>query len=350
MNWYVRQGQFKEAKVWSTVIGSALRRASGSGDRNYEIRRAEWLREQCNLLFRKRQLDQAVQPCREAWEIASRSGDFEPLVETSSTVMGLYVALGRREEAEKIVTAMDEQVVRTLGEEHPARLVSFNNRAYIAGMSLDFESAGALSMQAARLGAKVAPGNLGTIVAQGNACEALARAGDPEVALPYCDLAIAGMLKAFGPDSDNTAEAHYARGIALLDLERYPDAVAEYEAAIGIYEKIGAAKHPTVVGALGGTGSAQLAMGQRHRAVSTLEHALAIAETIELNTPNDKVTVAEVRFALARALASSGAAPARIDQLASASADAYHSLGLEQRAREVTDWLGTRRDLVRGSR
>ena len=84
--------------------------------------------------------------------------------------------------------------------------------------------------------------------------------------------------------------------------------------------------------------------------LSTLEHALAIAETIELNTPNDKVTVAEVRFALARALASSGAAPARIDQLASASADAYHSLGLEQRAREVTDWLGTRRDLVRGSR
>jgi tetratricopeptide (TPR) repeat protein len=344
MNWHVRQGQFKEAEAWSAVASSALQRASGSGEKNYEIRRADWLREQCNLLFRKRKLDQAVQPCQEAWGIASKSVDFEPVVETASTVMGLYAALGRREEAEKITAAMDDRVVRTLGKEHPARLVSLNNRAYIAGVSLDFKSAGALSIQAARLGEKVAPGNLATTVAQGNACEALARSGDPAGALPYCDLAITGMLKAFGPDSDNTAEAHYAKGIALLALERYPDAVAEYGEAVRVFEKIGATKHPTVAGALGGMGRAQLAMGQRHSAVATLERALGIAGSIELSTPDDKVIGAEVRFALAQALASSGAAPARIGELASASAAVYESLGLEQQAREVTEWsaLSTR--------
>jgi hypothetical protein len=59
---------------------------------------------------------------------------------------------------------------------------------------------------------------------------------------------------------------------------------------------------------------------------------------------------AEVRFALARALASSGGAPARVDQLANASAETYRSLGLEQQAREVADWLGTRARAVPGHR
>jgi hypothetical protein len=97
-------------------------------------------------------------------------------------------------------------------------------------------------------------------------------------------------------------------------------------------------------------GRAQLAMGQPRRAVATLERALAIAESIELNTTWDKVIGAEVRFALARALASSGGATARIDQLASASADVYRSLGLEQQAREVADWAGMRGRPVPGQR
>jgi tetratricopeptide (TPR) repeat protein len=285
------------------VIGSALQRTSGSGEKNYEIRRVDWLREQCNLLFAKRQLDQAVQSCQEAWEIVSKSEAYQSVVGTS--VMSLYAvldaALGRRAEA-----------------------------------------AAALSIQAVWLDEKVAPGDIGTTLAQGNACDSLARMGDAARALPYCDSAIAGMLKAFGPDSGHTAEALSSKGTALLALERYADAVAENEETVRVYEKIGAGKHPTVVDALGGIGRAQLAIGQPRRAVATLERALAIADTIELNTPNDKVIGAEVRFALARALASSGGAPERIDHLASASADVYQSLGLDQRAREVTDWSGTR--------
>jgi tetratricopeptide (TPR) repeat protein len=208
-------------------------------------------------------------------------------------------------------------------------------------MSFDFKSAAAFAIQAVRLGEKVAPGDPVTNVSQTNACDTLAHLGDAARALPYCDLANAGLLKAFGPDSAHTAEAHNAKGTALLVLERYPEAVAEYEETVRIYEKIGAAKHRTVAGAFGGIGRAQLAMGQPRRAVATLERALAIAETIELNTPYDKVIGAEVRFALARALAASGGASARIDQLANASAETYHSLGLEQGAREVADWLGT---------
>ena len=161
-------------------------------------------------------------------------------------------------------------------------------------------------------------------------------------------MAIAGLLNEHGPDSQHTAEARATKGTALLALERYPEAVAEYEETVRIYEKIGAAKHPTVVSALGGIGRAELAMGQPRRAVATLERALAIAETIELNTPYDKVIGAEVRFALARALAFSGGAPDRIDRLASASAEVYESLGLEQSAREVADWLGVRGGLVPG--
>jgi tetratricopeptide (TPR) repeat protein len=342
MHWYTQQGQFSEAEAWSAVVGSALQRTSGGSEKNFEIRRADWLREQCYLLFTKRQLEQAVQPCQEAWDIASKIDDFESLRGTSSTLTGLYAALGRREEAEKLAIALDERIVRTLGEEHPARLTSFINRAYVAALSFDYKSAAAFAIEAVRLGEKVAPGDLGMNVARLNACDALARTGNAAGALPYCDLATAGILKALGPDGDGTAEAHYAKGTALLALERYPEAVAEYEETVRIYEKIGAGKHPTIVGALGGMGRAELAMGQRRRAVATLERAVAIADKIELNTPNDKVLGAEVRFTLARALASSGGAPARIDELASASAEVYQGLGLEQRAREVTDWSGMR--------
>jgi tetratricopeptide (TPR) repeat protein len=344
MRWCTQQGQFKEAEAWSAVVGSALRRTSGSSEKNYEIRRAEWLREQCNLLYRKRQLEQAVQPCQEAWEIASKSSNYEFVIGTSSVVTGLYSALGRFGEAEKLAIALDEGIVRTLGAEHPQRLTSLNNLAYAAAMSFDYKTTAAFAVRALRLGEKVAPADLGTTIAQINACDGLARTGDAEGALPYCDSAIAGTLKAYGPDSDITAEAHYPKGTALLALQRYPDAVAEFEEAVRIFEKIGAANHPTVVGALDGIGRSELAMGQRRRAVATLERALAIAETIELSTPNDKVIGAEVRFALARALASSGGAHDRIDQLASASAEVYRSLGLEPQAREVevTDWSGMR--------
>jgi tetratricopeptide (TPR) repeat protein len=354
MNWYTQQGQFKEAEAWSAVIGSALQRASGGGEKNYEVRRADWLRQQCYLLYKKLQLNQAVQPCQEALEIASKSADSEFVDGTSYTAAGIYAsldaALGRHEEAVKLAMTLDDKVVRTLGEEHPARLTSLNKLSYIATLSFDYRSAAAFAIQAVRLGEKVAPGDPVTNVAQTNACEALARSGDAAGALPYCDLGIVGVLKAFGPDSDYTASAHDAKGTALLALERYPEAVAEYEETVRIYEKIGAAKHPAVAGALGGIGRAQLAMGQPRRAVATLERALAIAETIELHTPYEKAMGAEVHFALARALASSGGAPDRIDQLASASAEVFRSLGLEQRAREVADWSGTRRGLASGHR
>jgi tetratricopeptide (TPR) repeat protein len=342
MSWYTHQSQFKEAEAWSAVIGSALQRTSGGGEKNYEIQRSDWLRERCYLLYTQRQLDQAVQPCQEAWEIVSKGVDYDSLIGTSSVVTGLYAALGQHEQAEKIAIATDEYIVRTLGEEHPARLTSLINRAYIASVSLDFKSDAALSIQAVRLGEKMAPGHPMTSVARVNACEALTRTGDAAGALPYCDLATEGMLKAFGPDSRHTTEAHYEKGAALLALERYPEAVAEYEETIRILEKIGAGKDPTVAGAFGGIGRAQLAMGQPRRAVATLERALAIAETIELNTPYDKVIGAEVRFALARALASSRGAPARIDELARASAEVFQSLGLEQPAREVADWSDMR--------
>jgi serine/threonine protein kinase len=350
MNWYAAQGQFKEAEAWSAVIGSALGRTAGSSEKNYEIRRADWLGQQCNLLNRKRQFEQAVGPCQEAWKIASKTDSYEVVVNALSSVTSVYAALGRRAEAEKNAMALDDKIVRTLGEEHPARLVSLNKLAHVAGLSFDYKTSGAFALQAVRLGEKVAPGDVGTTVAQINVCDALAHTGDAVGALPYCDLALAGMLKAFGPDSDYTAEAHDSKGTALLALERYPKAVAEYEETVRVFEKIGAGRHPTVAGALGGIGRAQLAMGQPRSSVATLERALAITEAGDLNTVSDKVIGAEVRFVLARALASSAGAPDRIDQLASASAEVFRSLGLEQRAREVADWSDMRRGLASGHR
>jgi hypothetical protein len=228
--------------------------------------------------------------------------------------------------------------------------VSLNKRSYIAGLSFDYPTSGAFAVQALRLGEKVAPGDVGTTIAQINACDSLGHSGDAARALPYCDAGIAGMLKGFGADSDYTAEAHDSKGATLLALERFPDAVAEYMEVVRVFEKIGAA-NPTVVGALGGIGRAQLAMGQPRRAAATLERALAMTETVELNTQVDKVIGAEVRFALARALASSGGAPARIDKLASESAEMYQRLGLEPSAREVADWSSMRaRGLLPGHR
>jgi hypothetical protein len=64
-----------------------------------------------------------------------------------------------------------------LGDEHPARLTSLNNRAYIAGQSFDYQTAGAFSVQAVRLGEKVAPGDLQTNIARLNACDSLAHKG-----------------------------------------------------------------------------------------------------------------------------------------------------------------------------
>jgi tetratricopeptide (TPR) repeat protein len=342
MHWCSSAGQPTQAESWSTVAASALERAEGTGGKEHDLRKADWFKERCFLLTKERRLDDAVRPCEDAWDINSKSADLPTLLDTASGLTDLYAALGRMRDADRIAGTADGEVVRLLGEDHPARVTSLTDRAYIAGLAFDYQAAAGFAMQAVRVGDKVAPGSSAHVLAIINTCDSLARTGQAPAALPYCERAIEGARSAYGAESDMAAEAHYSTGTALLALQRPADAIAEFEQTVAIYEKFGTRKHPTVAAALGGIGLARLSMGSARLGLPPLEDALDIVETIDLHTPSDRVIAAEIRFTLARSLAEVGGPATRIEQLARASAKSYVDLDLGDRARAVDSWLAKR--------
>jgi hypothetical protein len=84
-----------------------------------------------------------------------------------------------------------------------------------------------------------------------------------------------------------------------------------------------------------GLGNARLRQGDAEGAVRLLEQALGLQE----GGTADRATVADTRFALARALAARGRERGRARGLASAAEKAYASEGLDGKQREAAAWL-----------
>ncbi|MEO7736069.1 MAG: tetratricopeptide repeat-containing protein kinase family protein, partial [Kofleriaceae bacterium] len=116
------------------------------------------------------------------------------------------------------------------------------------------------------------------------------------------------------------AEANFAQALKILELRLGPD-------------------HPDIALPLKGMGLAYLALGRPQEAVRPLERALALRT--KPAAASDHQELAEIRWALARALAALDREPARVLELAEAAKVSYANLGAESegRVKDIAQWL-----------
>jgi tetratricopeptide (TPR) repeat protein len=127
-------------------------------------------------------------------------------------------------------------------------------------------------------------------------------------------------------------------GETLLALGRAEAAQADFDHARAIFEASLGPDHPFLALPLKGLGLAHLRRGRPRDALAPLDRALALGTASSATDPQE---LAEIRWALARALHTVGSAPTRSHELARTALATYRKLGGESaaRAREIETWL-----------
>jgi serine/threonine protein kinase/tetratricopeptide (TPR) repeat protein len=153
------------------------------------------------------------------------------------------------------------------------------------------------------------------------------------------DKAIEIIEKNGDPSTYTATAARVNRGHALVRLGRHPEAEDDFKHGLISFQAAGPDAHPRhVAEPLHGLGEVYLAKGHVAEAISYLERALRIRQTVELDT----VLVAHTHFALARALEAAGRDRRRARALANAAREAYASKRRPEE-REVAAWLAAQR-------
>ena len=145
------------------------------------------------------------------------------------------------------------------------------------------------------------------------------------------------LAAALGASHTTVGVLHSNTGETLLALGRPDAALAEFQHAIDILTDRLGPDHPDLALPLKGAGLVRLRRGQPLDAVAPLERALALST----RAAGDPQELAEIRWALARALRALGRDPARSRELATAALAAYRGLGSESadRVTDITRWL-----------
>jgi tetratricopeptide (TPR) repeat protein len=143
---------------------------------------------------------------------------------------------------------------------------------------------------------------------------------------------------ALGPTHPSVGVLLSNTGETLLALDRPERAQVDFAQALEILERALGPQHSDLAFPLKGLGLTHLRTGRARDALNPLERALALSEAAAAADPQE---LAEIRWALARALRAAGRDPARARSLAEAAKAGYRGLGSEwqDRVREIERWL-----------
>ena len=135
----------------------------------------------------------------------------------------------------------------------------------------------------------------------------------------------------------DAAKVAYNYGFLLINLERFEESLAQFEAALDLQRRTLGADHPDAGAYLTGIGVSLAGLGRHAEAVSPLEQAIAVFE----RRPRDARYLASARAELARALWSSDERerPHAVALAQQAAAAFRASPESERLAREVETWL-----------
>jgi tetratricopeptide (TPR) repeat protein len=229
-----------------------------------------------------------------------------------------------------------------LGPRHPEIAGALSNLG--TALASQGDSAEALGLHRRALEVREAalgPEHPDVALSLNNVAETLVALGRAAEALPLAARALSLEEKAYGPESHQIADTLETLGAALLSLGRPAEALSRFERALGLREKATGPQSHDLADALTGIGEARLALGAPVRAVAPLERALKLGRRAAKAPAAD---VARTSFALARALALSGADRGRARRLAEEARDAYRlHRGRSRELKAVEAWLAQRR-------
>lgn len=246
-------------------------------------------------------------------------------------------ALARHEDGERWA-AFTTAVLDRLGPGHDlVRAWLLQNQAAIKIQTHHFDEALALTRQAGQLKQRLLPaGSPDIAIAINNEAEILAQQGDVAGALARNLISEESFRSAYGAGSPWMAHNKSNRGEYLVALGRYGEAIAAFQDALALWEGALGSEHRYLGYPLTGIGIARWKQGHAAEALPPLERALALRQAHE----PDAATVAETRFALARALWDDGRDRPRARRLAEDAHDVYQGQPtLADKDREVTGWL-----------
>jgi serine/threonine-protein kinase len=269
-----------------------------------------------------------VLPLEAAVELA---GDELVRADADNTLGNLFSQLGRHQEAlprHERALALRE---KAQGLEHPHTALSLGNLGRVLHELGRYEEALRLHERALALREKMlGPDHPLNMLTLNNLGMTLQGQGRYEEARQLHERALALRQKAMGPDDPLSAYSLIHLGGALWKLGRYEESQQRYERALALREKALGPTHPRLASALLGLGELQLARGRPAEALLPLERAVALAQGSDL---------AEVRFALARALWELKRELPRARLLATQAQEHWRSLGHTPHLTRLTQWL-----------
>jgi serine/threonine-protein kinase len=250
--------------------------------------------------------------------------------DADNTLGNIFEQLGQHEESRQRHQRALALREKRLGPEHPHTGLSLNNLGRALHGLGRYEEARQLLDHALALREKVlGPDHPNNSLYLNNLGRALQGLGRYEEAKRLHERALALREKAMGPDDPLSANTFIYLGGALTKLGLYEEARQHLEHGLALREKALGPTHPRLALALLELGELQLARGKPGEALAPLERAVALAQGSDL---------AEVRFALARALWETKRDAAQALALAAQAEQHWRSLGHAPNLARLSRW------------
>jgi eukaryotic-like serine/threonine-protein kinase len=273
------------------------------------------------------------------WELLARSTlqriGREPQLASDLLLNLAYMAFAQRRypQARELLEQAREAQDKALPSGHPKRIALTHLAGQVAERLGDSERAFELLSQALRQTEATLGRQHPELSRSHRAISQLLRdRGDLAAALPHAQAHLSLSQATFGLEHLEVASALDELGMCLLGLGRHAEALPLFEQSLAMKQRLLGPEHAELQFSYDGLGQALLGLGRTADSLSALQKALSFSAA-----PPE--ALAESNFALARALSQTGSQRPRARQEAARARERFLQAGLQQRARQVEEWL-----------
>jgi tetratricopeptide (TPR) repeat protein len=222
---------------------------------------------------------------------------------TLHTVAQMQLRSGKTDDALKTQKRSYDILVAAYGENHRDVALSVGVIAQAYMFAGKYAEASESAQRSADLMAKaVGDKHPDTAIAYQTLAATQTRAGKIDQAIENHGKALAIQLEALGPEHHLTTMSQVNLAMSLRTKERCPDALPLLESALATRTKLFGPDHADTLKVVHTIGDCRVDMGDGTSAVAMLERVLKSREATPPKTTDDKVSLAQAKYSLARAL------------------------------------------------
>jgi eukaryotic-like serine/threonine-protein kinase len=307
---------------------------------NVDAMRADWLRSMSALAYREKDYPQTLARGEQAAALRARVSGTDSVEyggALNNVATSLY-AFGRNDEAIKTYQRVLELYERAYGPDHPEVGAVVSNLANVYDDVGRHDQARAMYLRALTVTERrLGPDHPDVAMICNNLGGVDLTLHDTGAALELFKRALDIWTRALGAEHPYVAVALVNLGDTYRERGALPEALDYYRRALVLREKRLKPDDPDLATPLAGIGQVLLRRHDAAHALPVLKRAVALREK---RTGGDPTTLADMRFALARAAAEAGGGQARAKELALAAREVF-AAAHDERLAAVDRWLAT---------